>query len=68
MFAGILAGMALGQNVVKYRATIDNVKYVYASVPPVARLQAGDILDTNTLDCFGNAIQKPGDTLEHVER
>jgi amidase len=50
-------------NTVKYQATIHNVKYVYASVPPVARLKPGDILDTNTLDCFGNAIQKPGDTL-----
>jgi len=55
------------QNVVKYQATIDNVKYVYASVPPVARLKPGDILDTNTLDCFGNAIQKPGDTLSMVK-
>ena len=51
------------QNLVKYQATINNVKYVYASAPPVARLKPGDILDTNTLDCFGNAIQKPGDTL-----
>jgi len=51
------------QNVVKYQATINNVKYVYASVPPVAHLKPGDILDTNTLDCFGNAVQKPGDTL-----
>ena len=51
------------QNVVKYQATINNVKYVYASVPPVARLKPGDILDTNTLDCFGNVIQKPSDTL-----
>jgi amidase len=50
-------------NIVKYHATINDVKYVYASVAPVARLKAGDILDTNTLDCFGNAIKKPGDTL-----
>jgi acetamidase/formamidase len=50
-------------NTVKYRATIDNVKYVYATVEPVARLKPGDILDTNTLDCFGNAIKKPGDPL-----
>lgn len=57
------SAVALGQNVVKYQATIGNVKYVYASVPPVAHLKSGDILDTNTLDCFGNAIQKPGDTL-----
>ena len=64
--AGItcLSSLAWAQgNTVKYQATIDNVKYVYASLPPVARLKPGDILDTNTLDCFGNAIQKPGDTL-----
>jgi len=59
---------ALAQgNVVKYQATINNVKYVYASVPPVAHLKPGDILDTNTLDCFGNVIQKPGDTLSMVK-
>ena len=34
---------------------------------PVARLKPGDILDTNTLDCFGNAIKKPGDTLSMVK-
>ena len=34
---------------------------------PVARLKPGDILDTNTLDCFGNAIRKPGDTLSMVK-
>jgi amidase len=50
-------------SVVNYQATLANVKYVYASVGPVARLKSGDILDTNTLDCFGNAIQKQGDTL-----
>jgi amidase len=50
-------------NVVKYHATIENVKYVYASAEPVARLKPREILDTNTLDCFGNAVKKPGDTL-----
>ena len=47
-------------NVVKYHATISDVKYVYASAAPVAHLKSGDTLDTNTLDCFGNAIKKPG--------
>ena len=62
------ANTAVAQDhVVKYHATINDVKYVYASVPPVARLKSGDILDTNTLDCFGNAIQKPGDTLSMVK-
>ena len=62
------AGMASAQSgtaghVVKFQGTLHNVKYVYASAEPVARLKPGDILDTNTLDCFGDAIKKPGDTL-----
>jgi amidase len=48
--------------VVQYHATIDNVKYVYGVAPPVTRLRPGNILEANTLDCFGNAIKKPGDT------
>jgi len=56
------------QEVVQYRATIDNVKYVFGVAPPVARLKPGSILESNSLDCFGNALQKPdgaepGDTL-----
>jgi len=54
-------------NTVKYHATIDTVKYVYATVAPVARLKSGDILETNTVDCFGNVIQKPGDTMSMVK-
>ncbi len=49
--------------VVQYHATIDTVKYVYGAAPPVARLRPGNILEANSLDCFGNAIKKPGDTL-----
>jgi acetamidase/formamidase len=59
----LLSTAALAQNVVHYTTNIDNVKYLFATVDPVARLKSGDILDTNTLDCFGNAIKKPGDTL-----
>jgi acetamidase/formamidase len=55
------------QNVVKYHATINDVKYVYGVSPPVARLKPGEILDTNTVDAFGNAIKKPGDTLSMVK-
>ena len=39
-------------SVVKYQGALNNVKYVYATVEPVAHLKPGDILDTNTLDCF----------------
>jgi amidase len=49
--------------VVKFQAALDNVKYVYGPGTPVARLRPGNILDANSLDCFGNAIRKPGDTL-----
>jgi hypothetical protein len=47
---------------------MDDVKYTYNSTsPPVAKLAPGDILETNTVDAFGNALQKPGDTLALVK-
>jgi amidase len=54
---------AAAQNVVHYTTTTANVKYLFATAEPVLHLKAGDILDTNTLDCFGNGLKKPGDTL-----
>ena len=54
-------------NVVHYDTTIDKVKYLFATAEPVARLKSGDILDTNTLDCFGNVLRKPGDMLSMVK-
>ena len=66
----ILLGTALGQTspeegkVVHYQLNPRDLKYTYAaSYAPVARLKSGNILETNTVDCFGNAIKKPGDTL-----
>jgi len=53
--------------VVSYHAAIDNVKYVFGVAPPVARLEPGNILDANSLDCFGNALQKPGDSFSLVK-
>jgi amidase len=53
--------------VVRYQATIDNVKYVYGVAPPVAHVRPGNILEANSLDCFGNAIKKPGDTLALIK-
>ena len=50
------------QEVIQYHATIENVKYVYGVAAPVARVRPGNILEANSLDCFGNAIHKPGDT------
>src|SRR5215472_5063371 len=61
-----LAQSSSAQNfgeVVKFQATIDNVKYVYGVAPPVKHLKPGNILESNSLDCFGNVIHKPGDRL-----
>jgi amidase len=60
---GVPTLFAQSAKTVTYHATIDTVKYVYGPAEPIARLKPGDILDTNTLDCFGNAVKKPGDTL-----
>jgi amidase len=68
--AAILLGTALAQNsaeegkVVQYQLDRKELKYTYsASYQPVARLKSGNILETTTVDCFGDAINKPGDTL-----
>ena len=66
----LLTALACAQNqgeqgkVVRYSPKPGDLKYTYAaSYAPVARLKPGNILETNTADCFGNAIKKPGDTL-----
>jgi amidase len=62
------ASVVSGQNVVKYHTTMNDVKYTYNSrSTPAARLAPGDILETNTVDALGNAVQKPGDTLALVK-
>ena len=60
----LLFASASAQNVVHYTTTNANVKYLFATAEPVLHLKPGDILDTNTLDCFGNGLKKPGDTLD----
>lgn len=66
LFAGIACAQTQSEEgkVVRYRLNSSELKYTYAaSYTPVAHLKSGNILETNTVDCFGNAIQKPGDTL-----
>jgi len=53
--------------VVQFHGTIDNVKYVFGVAQPVAHLKPGNILEANSLDCFGNALQKPGDSMSLVK-
>jgi amidase len=66
----LIAATALAQTgseegkIVRYDLKPSELKYTYAaSYTPVARLKSGNILETSTVDCFGNAIKKPGDTL-----
>lgn len=62
-----LSSPALAQNVVRYDPKEADLKYVFGVAKPVATVKPGDIIDTRTADCFGNAIQKPGDTLAKVK-
>ena len=58
---------ATAQQTVRYEPTDKDFKYVYATVTPVATLKPGDTLETRTIDAFGGAIQKPGDTMAMVK-
>jgi amidase len=53
--------------IVRYKATIDTVKYLFGPAAAVARLKPGNILEANSLDCFGNALQRPGDSFSLVK-
>lgn len=66
-FACVAGAQEVAPHTVKYHVTMDTVKYVYGAASAVARLTSGDILETNTVDAFGDAIQKPGDTLALVK-
>ena len=67
LFVCSLAAQSQTPNVVKYHATIDDVKYLYGPAAPVAHVKVGDIIETNTLDAFGNALKKRGDKLSAVK-
>jgi amidase len=58
---------ASAQQVVRYDPAEKDLKYVYATAPPVATLKPGDTLETRTVDAFGGVVQKPGDTLAKVK-
>ncbi len=63
----LCAPRALAQQVVRYEPAEKDLKFVYATVPPVATLRPGDTLETKTFDAFGNVIKKPGDTMAMVK-
>jgi acetamidase/formamidase len=65
--SAIAQAAAAAPTVVKYEPTAADLKYVFGVAKPVATVKPGDIIDTRTFDCFGNAIQKPGDTMAKVK-
>ena len=54
-------------NVVRFTASMDNVKATFGPAEPVAHLKPGGVLEANSLDCFGNALQKPGDPFSNIK-
>ncbi|HXA82754.1 MAG TPA: acetamidase/formamidase family protein, partial [Methylomirabilota bacterium] len=54
-------------DVVRFKGTMENVKATFGAAEPVAHVKAGGVLEANSLDCFGNALQKPGDSLSLIK-
>jgi acetamidase/formamidase len=44
----------------RYDLKLPEVKYVYGDLPPVLHVKPGDIIDTNTVDADGKAIEAAG--------
>ena len=54
-------------DVVHFKGTMENVKATFGPAEPVAHVKPGGMLEANSLDCFGNALQKPGDPFSLVK-
>src|SRR2546423_8344397 len=63
----LLARYAGAQQVFRFTPAEKDLRYVYATVRPVATLKPGDTLETRTIDAFGGVIRKPGDTMALVK-
>src|ERR1700741_1047120 len=53
--------------VVHFKASMENVKATFGPAEPVAHVKPGGRLYANSLDCFGNALQKPGDPFSSIK-
>jgi acetamidase/formamidase len=63
----LTASVAAQSASVRYEPRFEDLKYVFGPAAPVATLKPGQVLETRTFDAFGNAIQKPGDTMAKVK-
>jgi len=61
------AAPSFAQQTIRYEPAEKDLKYVYATAPAVATLKPGDTLETRTVDAFGGAIKKRGDTMAMVK-
>src|ERR1700691_3950495 len=48
------------KNTVRYNLKMEDLKYVYGPFPPVATVNPGEIIETNTVDADGHAVEKAG--------
>src|SRR5258708_35434899 len=64
--AGMWAQASDGE-VVHFKGTTENVKATFGPAEPVAHGKAGGGLEANSLDCFGNVLQKPGDPFSLIK-
>jgi len=55
-----LPALAQEPHVVRYELKLSELKYDYGVAPPVLHLQPGDVLETNTIDADGHALEDAG--------
>ena len=60
-------GQGADGDVVRFNGTMENVKATFGPAEPVAHVKAGGVLEASSLDCFGNALQKPGDPFSLIK-
>ena len=64
---GLFAQSKADGDAVHFNATTENVKATFGPAEPVAHVKPRGLLEANSLDCFGNVLQKPGDSFSLVK-
>ena len=54
------APAATQPHIARYDLKLSELKYVYGVAPPVLHLQPGEVLETNTVDADGHALEEAG--------
>ncbi len=67
LFLLLVAPAALAETH-KYIPKPEELKYNFASAPPVLRIKSGDTVETWTENALGPAVKKPGDTMAADQR